>query len=67
MKEPEVIRVAGTGFGKSKVFVDRSCDQVWLSMSHPCGSTGFFLSVEEAQEVIKALEKALKEALESQV
>ena len=68
MKEPKVIHVAQqfvVSSGNPKVVVDRFFDEIWLGLSHSYGSAGFHLSIEEAQEVIKALEKAVKEAMET--
>jgi len=61
MKEPKVIHVAGVPSGVAKVFIDRSFDQVWLLLSHSCGSAGFHLSLEEACEVIEAMTAVIEE------
>ena len=61
MKEPKVIHVSGVPSGVAKVFIDRSFDQVWLLLSHSCGSAGFHLSLEEACEVIEAMTAVITE------
>ena len=60
MKEPKVIHVAWMSPG-NKIIVDRNFDQVWLSLLHSCGSSGFSLSLDEAVQVIKGLTVVIEE------
>jgi len=60
MKEPKVIHVAWMSPG-NKIIVDRIFDQVWLSLLHSCGSSGFSLSLDEAVKVIEGLTVVIEE------